>query len=206
MAVSTTFGLTRGERALLESLAARTGEADELRRSLGLLWLDDGDDPRDVADRLRVSRQTLYHWAGRFRGRAGQDVAARVADAPRGGRPPTAAGVIDPLVEAVFEADPRDLGYRSTVWTAPLLVQYLAEAHGLDVSRQSVGLAIARLRVRWKRPRHGLSRQPPTWRQSKGGSRPGCGAGPGRPCSCWTRRSSRRRRPCTRATAGSASR
>src|SRR4051812_9746000 len=206
MAVLPGFGLTRGERAMLESLAARTGHADELRRSLGLLWLDDGDDPADVADRLRVSRQTLYNWAGRFRGRAGQDAAARVADGPRAGRPPSAAGVVDPLVEAVFEADPRDLGYRSTVWTAPLLVQYLAEAHGLDVSRQAVGLAIARIRVRWKRPRHGLSRRPPAWRQSKGGSRRGSGAARGPSCSCWTRRSSRRRRRCTRATAGSASR
>src|SRR4051794_33294455 len=115
MALLTPFALTRSERALLESLAARTGHADELRRSLGLLWLDDGDDPADVADvadRLRVTRQTLYNWAGRFRGRAGQDAAARVADAPRAARSPTAAGVVDPLIEAVFEADPRDLGYR----------------------------------------------------------------------------------------------
>src|SRR3954452_17126801 len=103
MALLTPFALTRGERASLESLAARTGPADEVRRSLGLLWLDDGDDPQEVADRLRVSRQTLYNWAGRFRGRAGQEAAARVADAPRAGRPTSAAGVIDPLVGAVFE-------------------------------------------------------------------------------------------------------
>src|SRR3954469_4860558 len=100
MALLPTFALARGERALLESLAARTGHADELRRSLGLLWLDDGDDPADVADRLRVSRQTLYNWAGRWRGGAGEDAAARVPDGPRAGRPPTAAGVIDPLVGA----------------------------------------------------------------------------------------------------------
>jgi hypothetical protein len=79
-------------------------------------------------------------------------------------------GVIDPLIIEVIERDPRELGYRSTVWTAPLLRQYLQEIHHLDVSRPSVSLAIDRLGLRWKRPRHGLARRPATWRQAKGGS------------------------------------
>ena len=44
-----------------------------------------------------------------------------------------------------------------------------AEELGIEVSRKSVGLAIARLRIRWKRPRHQLALRPETWRQSKGG-------------------------------------
>ena len=50
-------------------------------------------------------------------------------DAPRSGRPPTALGIIDPLIEAVIEADPRDYGYHATGWTAPLLQRYLEEVH-----------------------------------------------------------------------------
>src|SRR3954469_14877596 len=107
----TAFALTRGERALLESLACSTDQADELRRAQALLWLDEGEAAEEVAGRLRVSRQSVYNWAARFRERDGQDTAARVADAPRSGRPASVAGVIDPLVEAVFETDPRDLGY-----------------------------------------------------------------------------------------------
>ena len=93
-------------------------------------------------------------------------------DAPRSGRPPTALGIIDPLIEAVIEADPRDYGYRATVWTAPLLQRYLAEAHGIETSRKSVSRAIARLGIRWKRPRHRLGLRPDTWCQAKGGSKP----------------------------------
>ena len=57
-----------------------------------------------------------------------------------------------------------------TGWTNALLRQYLADAHVLAVSRKSVSLALARLHIRWKRPRHELALRPETWRQSKGGS------------------------------------
>jgi transposase len=128
-----------------------------------------------VADRLRVSRQVIYQWITQFQQRHGQDMTVRVAPGSRSGRPPTARGIIEPLIEAVMERDPCDLSYRSTVWTAPLLTQYLREAHALTVSRQSVSRAIARLHLRWKRLRHRLARRPTTWRQAKGGSNGVCG-------------------------------
>jgi transposase len=156
----------RGE---LEHLVAHTLLAKERSRAQALLWLADGASVEEVADLLRVSRQTVYNWVERFRRREGLDLRARLLDAPRSGRPPTALGVIDPLIEAVIDQDPRTLGYRSTVWTAPLLLRHLKRAHGIEVSRKSVSLAIARLGLRWKRPRHQLSLRPETWRQSKGG-------------------------------------
>jgi len=164
------------DRTLLEHLVGHTAQATELRRALALLWLDDGEDPQEVAERLRVSRQTVYHWVQRFQGRRDAPLDERLADGARGGRPPTAQGIIDPLLEAVFDDDPRDWGYQATVWTAPLLQQFLRDAHGLDVSAQSVRLAIARLELLWKRPRHRLAQRPETWRQAKGGSSAACGA------------------------------
>jgi transposase len=138
-------------------------------RAYALLWLDDGEAVPEVARRLGVTRQTVYNWAARFVERADLAVAARAADAARSGRPPTAAGIIDPLIDAVIERDPRDFDYRSTVWTAGLLVEYLRGEHLLAVSDDSVRLAIRRLRVRWKRPRHRLALRSATWRQAKGG-------------------------------------
>jgi len=73
------------------------------------------------------------------------------------------------LIEAVIDEDPRKLGYDSTVWTAVLLIQHLKRVHGIEVSRKSIRAALARLGIRWKRPRHQLSLRPDTWRQSKGG-------------------------------------
>jgi hypothetical protein len=71
---------------------------------------------------------------------------------------------------AVIDDDPRELSYRSTLWTAPWLTQYLADHHHIAVSRPSVSLVIARLGLRGKRPRHNLALHPATWRQAKGGS------------------------------------
>jgi transposase len=133
------------------------------------LWLDEGETVEEVAQRLLVSRQTVYNWLLRFRQRSDQDLRTRLQDAPRQGRPPTALGVIDPLLEEVIDSDPRLHGYRHTVWTATLLQNYLRKAHGIVVCRKSISLAIARLAIRWKRPRHVLGQRPDTWRQAKGG-------------------------------------
>lgn len=162
--------LDQKERRALENLSLRTDDAHILRRALALLWLDEGEEVQEVAAHLQVSRQSVYNWATRFQLRGDLPLCARLADGARSGRPCSAHGIIDPLIEEVIEQDPRERGYRATVWTAGLLEQYLWEEHQLDVSRRSVGLAIARLRFRWKRPRHHLARRPATWRQAKGGS------------------------------------
>jgi transposase len=165
--------LTPKERKALERLVTRTKDAQQLRRVQALLWLDQGDTVQEVAERLRLSRQVIYKWVAQFHSRQSREIAQRVTPGARSGRPRTAHGIIDPLIVTVIERDPRDLGYRSTVWTAPLVTQYLWEEHDLTVSRQSVSRAIARLGFRWKRPRHRLACRPTTWRQAKGGSNAG---------------------------------
>ena len=162
--------LSPHERALLTVFASRTHEAKELRRAQALLWLDQGESLVAVATRLDVTRQTVYNWVKHFRVRRSAALGERLADGLRSGRPPTVKERIAPVLEAVLPQDPHALGYRSTVWTAPLLTPYLRDAHALTVSRQSVSLALARLDVRWKRPRHRLAHRSPTWRQEKGGS------------------------------------
>jgi transposase len=152
----------------LRELIALTTEARILRRAQALLWLGQGDSPDAVAERLQVRRQTLYNWAYRFRDRSGFELSDRLADAPRSGRPCTAQGVIEPLLDQVIDDDPRDWGYQATGWTAPLLQRYLEDEHHITVSRQSVSAAIDRLEIRWKRPRHRLALRSPTWRQAKG--------------------------------------
>jgi transposase len=161
--------LSSKEATLLERLVTATGDIRQWRRAQALLWLDEGDSIEEVADRLRVTRQTVYNWVARFDERAGLEVAQRAADAARCGRPRTAAGIIDPLIDAVIDTDPRQLGYRSTVWTSGLLRLYLDEAHRLSVCAKSVSRALARLQIAWKRPRHTLALRDLFWRQAKGG-------------------------------------
>jgi transposase len=173
--------LTDRQRAELEGAILRSPSARECCRAQALLWLE-GEPVEQIADLLHVSRQTVYNWVNRFQERDGLGLGARLSDAPRPGRPRTGGGAIDPLIAEVIDSDPRALGYRSTVWTAPLLSRYLREHHQITVCDRTVSRAIARLDIRWKRPRHQLARRPETWRQSKGGSNAACRAAPA-PCS-----------------------
>jgi transposase len=161
--------LSDQQRVALEGFLVRTPSAKQRCRAQAVLWLDDGEPVEQVADLLHVSRQTIYNWVGRFERDPGLDLPSRLADAPRSGRPPTALGIIDPLIAGVIDRDPRDFGYHSTGWTAPLLKEYLERVHEIEVCRKSVGLALDRLRIAWKRPRYQLALRPATWRQAKGG-------------------------------------
>lgn len=166
----TNFQLGRRERKQLHDLLTQGSCAKQHCRSQALLWLAAGETPKRIAELLGVSRRTVYYWAQRFQQRQDLDLPDRLADAPRSGRPCTACGVIEPLLAAVIDQDPREFGYRSTGWTNGLLRHYLGEVHQVAVSRKSVSLALARLGIGWKRPGHCLALRPETWRQSKGGS------------------------------------
>src|SRR5438132_975046 len=167
--MTVTFQLNLREREQLQALLTQGPLAKQHCRIQALLWLAAGESPCRIADLLGVSRRTVYYWAERFQQRHGLDVLDRLGDGPRSGRPPTVGGVIDPLIAAVIDHDPREFGYHSPGWTNGLLRQYLAEVHDQLVSRKSVSLALDRLDICWKRPRHDLALRPETWRQSKGG-------------------------------------
>lgn len=162
------------ERAALESLGKKGEDVRQFRRAQALLWLDEGESVEYVAQLLHVSRQTVYNWIHRFRANNKISPPLRLNDAPRSGRPRKAHGVIDPLIDKVIDEDPREFGYRSAVWTSDLLVLHLSDTYGLEVSSRSVGYALERLDIRWKRPRYELSRRSPTWRQEKGGLNADC--------------------------------
>lgn len=165
--------LSPRQRSELEFLASHNPVARERCRAQALLWLDEGETPEQVAEALRVCRRTIYYWVERFHDRDDLDPIQRLTDAPRPGRPRAGGGDIDRWVAEVIDADPRTFGYHQTIWTAPLLVRFLRDHHEVDVTRKTVSRAIARLEIRWKRPRHQLARRPDTWRQAKGGSNAG---------------------------------
>jgi len=159
------------QKRTLQKMIRVTRDARLLRRGQALLWQLEGESIAAVAERLTVSRQTVYNWVARFAAGTGP-VAERLADAARSGRPATAKGKIDSFLADLIDTDPRDFGYAATAWTAPLLQKHLAEQHQAEVSVISVRRALHRLRRRWKRPRYRLALRPATWRQAKGGSRP----------------------------------
>lgn len=165
----TVLHLNARERMALDGIIASATDTRLLKRAYALKRLAQGEWLPEVADDLGVSRQSVYNWVERWVERTDQRFEQRLADAARPGRPATVMGVIDPLIDAMIDANPRDFGYNATTWTAPLLVDYLSDRHDLVVSTQSVRLALERLDIRWKRPRHSLALRPVHWRQAKGG-------------------------------------
>lgn len=140
------LALNSQERRALEELVVPSALTNEVRRAQALLWLDQGESPQVVAERLHVSRQTVYNWAARFKNRRGAlDVPARLVDEKRSGRPGIYPPIIDPLIRAVLEREPLEFGYHSHHWTPTLLSHYLRDIHHVTVCRASVGLALKRL-------------------------------------------------------------
>lgn len=160
--------LSRKERSALECLLKNCATVRQYQRIQALLLVEE-ESVESVAAWLRVSRQSIYNWVSRFNQRQELPMLERVVDAGRTGRPATSKGLIDPLIDAVIDSDPRDFAYNSTVWTAPLLQGYLCEQHGHAVSIRSISYALERLQISWKRPRHSLALRSATWRQAKGG-------------------------------------
>jgi len=169
----TLLKLNRRECRELEYLLKHSHDATTLRRVQALLWLNRGESVEQVTTRLGVSRQVIYQWIALFHREVPADLATRLAAGARSGRPRTVHGIIDPLIDQVIDHDPRAFDYNSTVWTAPLLATYLADHHDVIASVPSVRLALARLKISWKRPRHSLALRSSTWRQAKGGLKRG---------------------------------
>jgi hypothetical protein len=98
-AMSGIIELSYKERSELERVLKSRTKSKVSQRAQALLLLDEGEAVEQVAELLRVSRQTLHNWMGRFEQRRELKPSERLADAARSGRPVTAQGVIEPLID-----------------------------------------------------------------------------------------------------------
>jgi transposase len=164
------IGLSSAGRRALEAIVTRPHDVQQYRRAQALLWLDEGEKPVAVAQRLRVHRDTIYAWAARYQQRRRQRVPTRLRDSARPGRPRQLAERVERVLVTVLETVPQAQGYRASQGTTPLLRQYVREHQALAVSEVTVRRGLHRLGYRWKRPRDVLARRSRYWRQAKGGS------------------------------------
>lgn len=151
--------LSPEEKASLEQVTSDAILTPIARRAQALLWLADGKSLSDVAKSLAVSRQTVYSWIESFQQRRRDaDIVTSLRDKPRSGRPPRRPRMttlptpqaLDLLIASIIDRDPRECGYRSLLWTAKLLRQYLQDVHNVKVTVASVRSALARLETRWQ--------------------------------------------------------
>jgi transposase len=120
----------------------------EYQRFLALARLDDGFEPREVADFLDVSARSVQRWA-RARDRDGeQTLWAR----PRTGRPSKLDPAQAARVIAWLEKNPCDLGFATQRWTAKRVAELIERELGVAMN--------SRYLSDWLR-RHGVTPQIP---------------------------------------------
>lgn len=157
-------------RVRLQEVACRGANARQVRRAQALLWLAQGNAVQEVAQRLGVSRQSIYAWVMHYQARRTEPILERVAARPHPGRAPEKREAVVGALQQLLRCSPSQFGERAPVWTTPLLWRQVERLLGRSVSRRTVRRGLHQLRYRYKRPRYSLARQSPTWRHAKGGS------------------------------------
>jgi hypothetical protein len=81
------ISLTDSQRQERQHLARRGRDARVVRRAQGLLWLDQGEHPIAVAQRLGVTRESVYAWVRRLQHQGARSLVEKLMEQPRSGRP-----------------------------------------------------------------------------------------------------------------------
>ncbi|HEX6013870.1 MAG TPA: helix-turn-helix domain-containing protein [Geminicoccaceae bacterium] len=152
---------------LVEAVAARAerecGEVETLLRRREL--------PPRMRERLEMvkaaalgrSLQEIALWSGRslptvraWLQRYREGGVARLADAPRSGRPVRAGSAYRQAAEAALAASPRAVGLPFDVWTSRRLSTYLARQTGVDIAPGWLRALLQRWAWACGRPKHTL--------------------------------------------------
>jgi len=113
------------DRATLEQWSrGRSIEARLVTRARIVLAASEGEENKDIASELKITRGTVARWRNRF---AESGLAGLVKDAPRGGRPPKAR---NDLVRRIIEMTTQEKPANATHWST----RTLAEASGTNRS------------------------------------------------------------------------
>jgi transposase len=153
----------------LQKIIQSSPNARQVRRAQALVWLHENETVQAVATRLRLSRQTIYDIVHRYRMRSHLPVIERIRDLPHPGRPTTQRQRTQQIIQALLTHSPSRFGYRSPIWTVPMLRTQVEKRLQRRISRDTVRRALRPMRYRYKRPRLVLARRSPLWRQAKGG-------------------------------------
>jgi transposase len=163
------LSLSDTEREALQNALKRERDALVVKRAQALLWLSQGEAAIAVAQRVGVTRQTIYNWVRTFQARAAAALGDRLRDSARSGRPPTKREAVKALIARLWEQPSDTTSAPSDVpRTAGAIQRYLAKQQ-VQVHERTIRRTLRALNYRYKRPRYVLARRSKAWRQQKGG-------------------------------------
>jgi transposase len=149
--------LTPSQRRKLRAQLGRAEDASHYRRLLAILELDRGRSAADVAESLRVTRQSVYNWAHAF---AADPDPLVLRDHYGIGRPSVWTEDLEALLVGSLDRRPDELGYVAVNWTVPLLQEHLYRHGGRRLSDDTIRRRLGWLGYVWKRSRYVLPPDP----------------------------------------------
>jgi transposase len=162
--------LTAEEATALRRLAhARTASARAVERAR-ICWLaHQGQTVPAIAVTVGVCEATARAWIKRFNAEG----LAGLADAGRGGRPPTYTAAEIGAVVAASLSDPQTLGLPFAAWTLDRLAAYLAEEKGIPIKRSRISEVLRAEGLRWHTQEGWFGERPdPNFAEKRGPSSP----------------------------------
>ena len=159
------FGFNGYDEERLKRALKCAGDKRMFQRIQAVRLVAQGRAIPDVAHIAGVSLQTVYTWVTRYL--ATRQVGA-LQDAPRSGRPLTATPLTPARILREIRRNPLQLGYRTTVWTVPLLTTHLSRLSRCTLSPYTLRRRMKAVGLRCKRPRYVYEEKEPHRAQKKG--------------------------------------
>ncbi|NOT55344.1 MAG: helix-turn-helix domain-containing protein [Deltaproteobacteria bacterium] len=159
------LGFNRYDEERLKRALKRAVDKRMFQRVQAVLLVAQGRAISEVALMAGVSLQTVY--TGGTRSLTSRQVVT-FQDAPRSGRPRTARPVTPVRILREIRRTPLQLGYRTTVWTVPLLTCHLSRLSHCTFSPYTLRRRMKAGGLRCKRPRYVHEEKAPHRARKKG--------------------------------------
>jgi transposase len=159
------FGFRGDDEKRLRRALKRAKDKRMFQRIQAVLLVAQGRAIPDVAHIAGVSLQTVYTWVTRYLVSRQVDT---LQDAPRSGRPQTATPLTPARILREVRRNPLQIGYRTTVWTVPLLTSHLSRLYQCTLSPYTLRRRMKAFGLRCKRPRYVYEEKEPHRAQKKG--------------------------------------
>src|SRR5215210_2515617 len=155
----TQFFFTGGDQKRLALAMQKVSDVRHYRRLQAVWLVAEGNSAGQAAALLKASRRWVCKCLAAYQRRCCPE---DLAEGKHSGRPPKAGGIHGTgKIMATLQHTPLELGYASTVWTAPLLAAHLRLAHGCFLSERTVRRRLHAAGFRWKRPRYVFAQKDP---------------------------------------------
>ena len=159
------LGFTHHDRQRLAAALRETASARLFRRLQAVLLVAEGRLVPEVSSITGLGQSTIYALRDRY---LQTHQVTSMQERERSGCPRAAPEVTQARILRQLQRHPLRLGYRTNVWTVPLLAEHLNERYGSTISPRTLRRRMREVGLRCKRPRYVYEEKEPNLPQKKG--------------------------------------